>query len=85
MDDDLAELLEAAKLTVARAHGLAERDAHRLAGTTMRELHDDARQMAKEVGAYDPTQRECGDDGRYTQGERPDLNTLIRRATGRLA
>jgi hypothetical protein len=52
MDD---EMLLYAKRGIAREHGLSERDAHRLVGTTAAELHADAKAMAGEVGAGDPT------------------------------
>jgi hypothetical protein len=84
VDDD--ELLEAAKVTIARAHGLSERDAPRLVGTTAAELHRDAAEMAKEVGALDPTERARDDGGRFrTVGDAVggDMNARIRAAAGR--
>jgi hypothetical protein len=78
-DVEFGELLEAAKVTVARAHGLRDRDAHRLVGGTLAELHADARTMAKEVGAKDPTERVRDDGGRFAS----DVNQAIRRAAGR--
>jgi len=44
------ELLDCAKRSIAREHGLAERNAHRLVGDTAAELHADAKAMAKEAG-----------------------------------
>jgi hypothetical protein len=80
MDEaEFGELLEAAKVTVARAHGLADRDAQRLVGRTVGELHADAKAMAREVGAYDPTERVRDDGGRFAT----DMNEAIRRAAGR--
>jgi hypothetical protein len=81
-DDDRDALLEYARRAVAREHGLSERDAHRLVGTTLRELHDDARNFAREVGAYDPTEAARDELGHFAGGK-ASMNTLIRRASGR--
>jgi hypothetical protein len=80
-DETLAELLEAAKRDVARAHGLDDRHAYRLVGGSVSELHADAKLMARELGVADPTERPRDEVGRYT-GE-TDMNRLIRAASGR--
>lgn len=49
-DEMFAELLEAAKRDVARAHGPDERHAYRLVGSSISELHADAKLMARELG-----------------------------------
>ena len=77
MDD---ELLEAAKVTIAKQHGLPETRAHRLVGSSASELHADAKAMAKELGVLDPSERARGDGGRFA---RADMNSLIRAASGR--
>jgi hypothetical protein len=79
-DDE--ELLDYAKRAVAREHGLSERDAHRLVGTTLRELHADARNFAREVGAHDPTEAARDELGHFAGGK-ANMNALIRRASGR--
>jgi hypothetical protein len=73
------EVLDRAKRSIALEHGLAERDAHRLVGETAAELHADARAMAREVGAYDPTERARDEHGRFAG----DMNARIRQAAGR--
>jgi hypothetical protein len=87
-DDALAKLIEAAKLSVGREHGLDDAASRRLAGSTVDELHTDAKAMAREVGAHDPTERERArdDGGRFrTVGDAVglDMNQLIRQASGR--
>jgi hypothetical protein len=85
MDDaSFAELVEYAKPYVAREHGIPERYAHRLVGSSLSELHDDAKKMAREVGAHDPTERSRDDaTGRFTGTENAAVNEAIRAATGR--
>jgi hypothetical protein len=85
MDDvALAKLLEAAKLSVGREHGLDDAASRRLAGADVDELHRDATAMARELGIADPTQQRRNQGGRYaTSGEHLDVNQLIRQATGR--
>jgi hypothetical protein len=78
-EQTLAELFDAAKRDVARAHGLSERDAHRLVGSTIGELHADATAMANELGVRDPTLRARDDAGRFSG----DMNARIRAAAGR--
>jgi hypothetical protein len=60
------------------------RRAHRLVGSTLNELHDDAKKMAREVGAHDPTERSRDDaTGRFTGTKNVAVNQAIRAATGR--
>jgi hypothetical protein len=75
-----------AKLQIGREHGLDEAASRRLAGSTADELHADANAMAREVGAYDPTERARDEGGRFTNADgKIDVNQLIRAATGRIA
>jgi hypothetical protein len=56
-DSSFAELVEYVKPHVAREHGIPAQYAHRLVGSTLSELHGDAKKLAREVGAHDPTER----------------------------
>ena len=81
MDEDAtAKLLEYAKLSVGREHGLDEAASRRLVGTSVDELHRNAKAMAKEVGAYDPTERARDEGGSFAGA---DKNRIIRAASGR--
>jgi hypothetical protein len=65
---------------------LNERDSRRLVGSSVDELHADAKAMAKEVGAYDPTEAARDEGGRFrTVGDAVglDMNRIIREASGR--
>jgi hypothetical protein len=79
-DETLAELLDAARRDVARAHGLDERHAFRLVGSSVAELHKDAASMARELGVADPSERQRDEGGRYAGN---DMNARIREAAGR--
>jgi hypothetical protein len=86
MDDEtLAELFAAAKRDVARSHGIDERHASRITGSTMGELHKDATAMAKELGVDDPTAKPRDEGGRFASGDGSgsSINRLIRAAAGR--
>jgi hypothetical protein len=74
------ELIAAAKESIGRSHGLTSASSARLVGTSARELHDDARTMARELGVDDPTQRKRDERGRFTGS----MNEIIRRASGRV-
>jgi hypothetical protein len=80
-DDDREALLKLARIEVGRQHGIPERDAHRIVGSTVAELHRDAAAMAKEYGVLDPTERARDELGNFAGGK--DMNTLIREASGR--
>lgn len=73
------ELIEYARINVGREHGLTSEQAHRLVGSTLGDLHDDARVMAKELGVRDPSERTRDDGGRYAV----DMNRIIREKSGR--
>jgi hypothetical protein len=80
MDD---ELVEHAKESIGRAHGLSAAQSKRLVGSTSEALHADARVMASELGVTDPTLQKRDEQGRYAGGERVDMNRAIRQAAGR--
>jgi hypothetical protein len=80
-DQSAAELLQYAKPHVAREHGIPPQYAHRLVGATLSELHGDARKLAREVGAHDPSERARDDGGRFAPVS--SMNEAIRRAAGR--
>jgi hypothetical protein len=85
MADDPA-LLEAAKESIGRTHGLNAVQSARLVGASAQELHADAKAMARELNVYDPTERARDDGGKFrTVGDAvgADMNTMIRRASGR--
>jgi hypothetical protein len=82
-DESAAELLRYIKPHVAAAHGIPERYAHRLVGSTLSELHGDARKLAREVGAHDPTQRQRDEGGRYAGTAAVGFNEAVRKAAGR--
>jgi hypothetical protein len=78
------ELVGRAKVSIALEHGLRESDAPRLVGSSAAELHADAKAMAKELGAFDPSERTRDDLGRFTDPEgEVDVNAMIRAAAGR--
>jgi hypothetical protein len=80
-DSSLAELVEYVTPHVAREHGIPAQYAHRLVGSTLSELHGDAKKLAREVAAHDPTERARYDGGRFSPA--PTMNELIRAASGR--
>ncbi len=83
MDDDAAsKLLEYVRVTVGREHGLDEAASRRLSGSTIDELHADARALAQEIGVRDPTLRARHGDGQFA-GAGGDMNRIIRSAAGR--
>jgi hypothetical protein len=74
------ELVEAAKVTIARQHGIPESRAHRLVGDTSEALHRDAKALARELNVLDPTERARDDGGKFSG---VDMNQLVREASGR--
>jgi hypothetical protein len=76
LDDETLNYL---KQSIAREHGLSEAQSRRLVGSTLRDLHADAVEMAKELGLRDPTVQTRDAGGRYAT----DVNALIRQAAGR--
>lgn len=82
MDEEtIAEFVAAAKRDVARAHGIDERHAARITGSTMTELHKDATSMALELGVDDPTQKPRDEGGRFAG--KSGMDQMIRAAAGR--
>jgi hypothetical protein len=83
VDEETARLVEYAKLAVGREHGIPESDARRLVGSTIGELHSDAKALARELNLHDPSERDRDEGGRYRGRENVGVNEAIRRAAGR--
>jgi hypothetical protein len=86
----LDELIGLAKVTIAHQHGVPEHQAHRITGSSPRELHDDAAALAREIGVHDPTTVKRDEGGRFaprssSAGSGFDINRAIRQAAGRSA
>jgi hypothetical protein len=68
---------------VGAEHGLSAAQSRRLRGTTVAELHADAKAMAKELDVIDPSERARDQGGRFTGSENVAINEAIRQASGR--
>lgn len=82
-----AELIQLARGAIADRYGLTSAQGARLRGDTAKELIADAKEMRTELG-LDPLPEDDGQErderGRYTNADgKPDVNKLIRAATGR--
>jgi hypothetical protein len=85
VDDE--ELLDFVRSRIADEYGLSEAQGRRLRGVTLGQLRDDARAMRAELG-FEPLAEGATRDqqGRFTTaGNATDMNTVIRRASGRVA
>jgi hypothetical protein len=75
-----AETLSYLRTRIAQEAGLPEQHAQRLIGGSLRELRDDAKQMARELGiAVDDRERD--EQGRFRSGA--SMNEILRSAAGR--
>jgi hypothetical protein len=86
MSDD-AELLDYVRARVGDEYGLSEAQAARLRGRSLGELRADAKAMRSELGLEPLDEGAARDEaGRFTAaGNAVDMNTAIRRASGRVA
>ena len=86
MSDHDHELLNYVRVAVGREHALTEAQSRRLNGTTLDELHEDAKRMNLELGKQDPTLPARGADGQFTVRTDDDgssMTRLLRQAAGR--
>jgi hypothetical protein len=81
--DDQAELIAYAKVALGHQHGLTDAESRRLNGSTVDELHRDARAMCRELGRVDLTERARDEGGRYAGTAAVGFNEAVRKAAGR--